>query len=138
LIAFFVVGEPYGTLNDVSVVVQYLLAMPMLVALHTVLVRRAPRLSIVAAGIGLIGIIAVVALQLLLITKALTFAQQSVPVSVALFVGVGGWIVLVGCMSRTTGAFRNTIALALAGWSYVGYPVWAFAVGRQLASLART
>lgn len=142
LIIFFVVGQPYGTLNDIAVVAQYLLAVPFLIALHTVFSPRAPRLSVLATTTGVIGIFAVVILQLLVIPlpvigKVLTFAQQGLPVSVALLVGIGGWILLVGYMGHVTKAWRNSIPLALLGWSYFGYPIWAAAVGQHLKSSTR-
>lgn len=121
LIVFFVVGEPYGTLNDIAVLVQYLLALPVVLAIHTVMRMRSPQLSMITTAIGLIGIIVVIVLQLLLIIRVLTFVQQSVPVSVALFVGVNGWILLVGYMTLKIEDVRSSrVWLAVAGWSYVG------------------
>ena len=137
LFVFFAVGEPWGTLNDIVIVPQYLLALPIAVALHQLLRSRAPLLSLVAILVGIIGILAVTVLQLLLISRVLTFAQQGLPVSLAIFLGVGGWILIVGYLGRTTGTLRHSLLLAVLGWSGFGYPIWAFGLGRQLLAASR-
>ena len=136
LIMFFALGQPYGTLNDVAVVAQYVLALPILVGVDRVLRPRASRLSTIAAATGVIGIAALVILQFLMIGRVLTFAQQGGLVSVALFVGVGGWILLVGYTGHATKSWPRSLSLAVLGWTYFGYPIWAVAVGRHLSSQA--
>jgi hypothetical protein len=79
----------FGWLNDVLVMIQYFIALPIALALHTLLGPRNPLLSRVAMVIGIGGMLAVVVFQLLLVAGALTFQQQVVPVSIALLV-VGG------------------------------------------------
>jgi len=103
------------------------------IALHRAFGGRAGRLKTIATALGLTGIAAVVVLQLLLITGVLTFEQQVGPVTAALFLGVGGWMLLAGYLGRVTHLMRHGLTLGVLGWSYLGYPVWAFGLGRQLS-----
>jgi archaellum biogenesis protein FlaJ (TadC family) len=80
----------FGWLNDVLVMVQYFLALPVAVALHTLLRPRNARLSRLTLAIGISGMLVVVVLRLLLVVGALTFRQQIVPVVIALLIVGGG------------------------------------------------
>ncbi len=137
LVAFFAVGGRFGTLNDIAIVMQYLLALPIPIAIHQLIRARAQLLSTVAMLVGIVGILAVALLQLLLIVGILSFAHQFVPINLALFLGVGGWMLLVGYLGHTTHVVRHSIVLGILGWTYLGYPVWAFGMGRQLLSGSR-
>jgi hypothetical protein len=137
LTAMFAVGPrraglPFGRINDVLVLVSYLLAAPTAVALHGILRRRFPILSLVTLVLGLAAIAAIVVLQALLILDVLTFEQQIGPVSVALF-GLAVWFVLTGYLGSSGGDLQHGARMGLLAATYVGYPIWAIWIGRKLA-----
>jgi hypothetical protein len=133
LLLFFTLGGVFGPLNDISIVFQYLLALPVALALHRVYGRRAPGLSRLALALGMSGMLALVALQLLLVLRVLTFAQQIGPVVVA-FQVIGAWLMISGQLVRSTRTIPNIMLLSFLAWWYFGYPVWAVRVGRMLLS----
>lgn len=125
-------GLPFGRINDVLVLVSFLLAAPTAVALHGILRRRLPILSLVTLGLGLTALAAIVVLQALLILDVLTFEQQIGPVSVALFV-LAVWFVLTGYLGSSGGDPQHGAWMGLLAATYVGYPIWAIWIGRKLA-----
>ena len=125
-------GMTFGMLNDICVAIQYLLTIPIAVALYRILLPHNPRLIGAATVIGIIMMIAVIVLQLLLVFKVLTFEQQALWVSLAMIVGVGSWMVITGYVARSTGRLPNSVLMSWVGASYLGYPVWAVWLGRRL------
>ena len=75
--------------------------------------------------------VAVVLLQFLLVARVLTFAQQVVPVSIAVLV-VGVWLVATGYLGRATGLLPRALLMSLPAVPYFGYPIWALWLGRTL------
>lgn len=132
---FYAQGGPFGTLNDVAVVVQYVLALPLVLALHKLMRRSAPTASAIALWLGLTGILAIVVLQALLIAGVLPFAQEVGPVSAALFLLFGGSLLTFGYLGRSLNVLPNSMLVSVIGWTYFGYPIWAFWLGRQLQKL---
>lgn len=126
-------GQAYGRINDMLVLVSYLLAAPSVVAVHALLRLRAPWLSGVLAIVGLGAIGAIVVLQYLLISEALTFEEQVGPVSIAIFV-LGAWFVTTGYLGSSNGVLPRGLRMGLVAATYVGYPIWAVWVGRRLAA----
>lgn len=125
--------QTFGPLNDICIIIQYLLILPVLPVLYRLFRDDAPVLSIAAMLIGVAGIIAVVVLQVLLVTGVLTFEQQVGPVSIALLV-VGLWILSTGSLGRSSGKLPGGLAVSILAMFYVGYPFWAFWLGRRLVS----
>ncbi len=68
-------------------------------------------------------------LQLLLIFKVLTFEQQVLWVTLAMILGVGSWLVVIGLVARSTGRLPNSLLMSILAVPYIGYPVWAFWIG---------
>jgi hypothetical protein len=126
---------PFGWLNDVSSLLQYLLAIPVALALHGILRPRHPGLAGAATVIGISGMLAVAVLQFLLLAQVLTFDQQGGPVSIAILV-VGVWLVATGYLLRSAAAFRRSLLFSLLAVPYFGYPVWAFWLSRRLFACA--
>jgi len=122
-----------GRLNDVLVLVSYALAIPSVIALRMLLRPRVGWLIDVVAIVGFAAIASIVVLQLLLIGGALTFEEQVGPVSIALLV-LGAWFVAVGRIGSATGILPRGTWMGLIAATYVGYPVWAVWLGRQLRS----
>lgn len=129
---FFALGEPYGTLNDAVIVVQYLLALPLILVLHRLLHRRGQLLSTIALLIGISGILTITVLQILLITHVLSFEEQVGPVSAAFFLLFGGWLLITGYLGRRMRDLPRSMLMSLVGWTYLGFPIWAFWLGGRL------
>ena len=107
LFAFFVLGAPTGRINA--------------------------KLSLAALLIGIPGMFAVIILQILLVTDVLPFANQIVPVVVA-FLVVLVWFIVNGFLGRTSEKLPGGMLLHVLAGLYIGYPIWAFSVGRRLRS----
>lgn len=128
-------GLVFGSINDVMVMVTYLFAMPSAIALGVLLRPYAPRLSGLYTVIGLGAMAAVIVLQWLLVVRALTFEEQIGPVSIALLV-VAAWFVLTGYLGRSSGVLPHGVRMGLLAATYIGYPIWAFWLGRCLLEKA--
>jgi hypothetical protein len=120
-----------GTINDALAIVVYGLLLPVVPVMHELVRETGATRSLVIAVVGAVGIVVTMVLQWLLVTGALTFQQQIVPVSVALLT-VGAWMVGTGLLARRAGVLPNGLRNGLLGASYVGFPMWAFGLGRRL------
>jgi hypothetical protein len=129
--------QRFGPLNDVCIIIQYLLALPVALALHQLLKSRAPNLSRTALLIGIAGMIGVMVLQGLLVAGVVTFEEQVGAVMVALLV-VGAWLVITGYLGRSTGKLPRGLRMSILAAFYLGYPIWAFWLGRKLLSRRST
>ena len=140
LIAMFVLlatplkeqSSAFGLLNDICVAIQYLLTIPIALALYRILLPHNPTLIRVATIGGVAAMLIVIVLQLALIFEVLTFQQQVVWASLAMIVGVGSWLVITGLVARSTGRLPNSVVMSAVAVPYLGYPVWAFWLGRRL------
>jgi hypothetical protein len=133
LIAFFGLGAPTGTLNDLAVIVQYSLMLPIAFALYQILRPHNSGLSLAALLIGIPGMLAVIALQTLLVSGVIPFSDQIVPVVMA-FLVVLVWFIIVGFLGRSTEKLPKSMLLHVLAGLYIGYPIWAFSLGRRLRS----
>ena len=140
LIAMFVffatpnreLGLIFGLLNDICVALQYLLTIPIALALYRVLLPNNPALIRLATVVGIVMMLVVIALQLALVFGVLPFERQVVWVSLAMILGVGSWLLVTGLVARSTGRLPNSVVMSAVAIPYVGYPVWAFWLGRLL------
>jgi len=124
-------GMVFGQINDTLVLVSYLLVAPTVLVLHELLRPRWRGWSTVAATFGLAGITGIVVLQGLLVVGVLTFEQEIGPVMIP-FLAFTIWIVATGYMASKTGLLPRGVLLAVAASLYLGFPVWAWALGRRL------
>jgi len=131
LIAFFALKAPTGRLNDIAVIVQYSLMLPIALAMYQILKPTNPTLSLAALLIGVPGMLAVIVLQVLLVTDVLPFANQIVPVVIA-FLVVLVWFIINGALARSTDKLPSNMLLSVLAGLYIGYPLWAFSVWRRL------
>lgn len=120
-----------GRINDALAILVYGLALPVVPAMHVLVRETGERRSLLLAAVGATGIVIVMYLQWLLVTGALSFEQQIVPVSLALL-AVGAWIVGTGVLARRSGLLPHGLRDALFGAFYMGYPIWAINLGRRL------
>ena len=140
LIAMFVLfATPYrelalkvGKLNDICVALQYLLTIPVALALHRILLPYNPALIRAATIAGIAFMLLVFVLQLLLVFEVLPFERQVVWVSLAMILGVGSWLVITGLAARSIEKLSNSVLMSALAVPYVGYPLWAFWLGKHL------
>ena len=125
-------GETFGMLNDICVAIQYLLTIPIALALDQILRPYNPPLIRFATIFGIAMMLIVTGLQLALVFGVLPFEKQVIWVSLAMLVGVGTWLVITGLVARATGRLPNSLLMSGLAVPYVGYPLWAFWLGRRL------
>lgn len=153
LITFFMVGEPYGTINDISSVVIALAALPVLFALYQSHRSAAPTGSLTALMLGVISALSAAVLQIILIITGKTYGN-----AVTLSYGVFGLsLVIFSYLALTDKLLPRGLAWfgILAGIGYIvvnagfilggenhpltyvgglasiiGYPTWAIWLGR--------
>lgn len=124
-------GLTFGMLNDICVAIQYLLTIPIALALYRILMPYDAPLIWIATVIGIGAMVVIIVLQLLLVFGIVTFQMQVVWVSLAILI-VGGWLVITGLVARSTGRLPNSVVMSAVAVPYFGYPVWAFWLGRRL------
>ena len=112
LATFFAIGEPWGTLNDLSAIALAASTVPIAVGLA----RRNPRSVALTLGLGLdvIGAITTSTYTALLIARRMTFEDSLLGV-----VGgqalIGCWLVLVGLTAWTDPGSRRLAGFAITG-----------------------
>ncbi len=125
-------GARLGMLNDAAVAAQYALMLPIAVALWRVLRLGRPRVALLALVIGLAGMLTVIVLQLLLVLGVIPFQTQILFVSAG-FLTTLVWFVVSTRMDGDGDMLPRSMPLAVLAGLYVGYPVWAWKVGRRLS-----
>jgi len=125
-------GSTFGWLNDICVMLQYLLAIPIALVLYQILATYNPTMLLMATITGIAAMLITVVLQLLLVLKVLTFEQQGLWVSLAMILGVGAWLVITGLTAPSTNKLPHSLLMSILAVPYLGYPVWAFWLGKRL------
>jgi len=127
-------GNRFGMINDIGVATQYLLTIPIALALYRILVSHNPLLIRIATAVGLVALVSTVVLQLLLIFGLLTFEQQLPWIALSMVVGVGSWLVITGLVAQSTGRLPHSLLISALAVPYFGYPLWALWLGRRLST----
>ena len=125
-------GNQVGMLNDICVAIQYLLTIPLALALYRILPDERLNLVRIATIVGIVSMFVVVGLQLMLVFKLIAFERQVLWVSLAMILGVGFWLVVTGFAARSTGRLPNSLLVSFLAVPYLGYPLWAFWLGLHL------
>lgn len=125
-------GLKFGLLNDICVALQYLLAVPIALALNRIMAAYNPALMRFITITGILALLITVGLQLLLIFGVLTFEQQFLWIALSIILGIGSWLVITGLTARATGRLPHSFLMSVVAVSYFGYPIWAFWLGRRL------
>lgn len=132
MVAFFASFDAQiGTINDVAVVSQYALMIPIALVLHAWLPPS--RGSSAARAVGIAGMLGVLTMQLLFMTHVIPYDLYIGPVSAA-FLVVLGWFLLLRRLARSSGLVPQNLLLTVLVGLYAGYPVWAVAVARRIRS----
>lgn len=124
-------GMTLGFINDVTGIIAPTLAAPAVLVVSRLVADRRPAVAGLLTVVGLGAIAAIVVLQGMLVAKLIPFERQVAPVTVAMLVW-GGWFVAVGYLGQRSRTLPVGPGLGLASALYVGYPVWAWRVGRFL------
>jgi hypothetical protein len=126
-------GGMFGTLNDIAVIVQYVIALPIVFAIQRLQRPQDPTLNRIATLIGIAGMLIVILLQTLLVLDVIPFSQQIGPV-IGGFMVILAWFVLSAHIGRDNEDVPSNMTLAVLAGLYIAYPVWAFSLGRRLLS----
>src|SRR5262245_63712763 len=122
LLLSWTVHGPFGKLNDNTVIGQYLLALPITLALQQVMRAHTSALSKITMLTGMVGIVAIVIFQFLLVVGALSFAQEVGPLCIGLLI-FGVWLVITGDqVGQSTGAVPQSVFMGILAALYFGYP----------------
>ena len=123
LVLFFSRGEPWGRLNDASSVVLMLAMVPVALLVTTLETETVTTVVLPVAAIGIGAMLAVAALQALLVARRVTYEQTKRWVLLGGAV-IGLWYIASGLLAGRT-ALEGTLAwLAIAsgiGFVAVGY-----------------
>jgi hypothetical protein len=122
---FFSRGEPWGTRNDVASIVLMVATIPVTVAVAALQSRAFP-VNVLAATVGVTGMVGASVAQGLLVARRRTY-QQLLPWTLGFGAIVGAWYVLVGLLGLPTSDGPNISILAIAaglGYVAIGYGFW--------------
>jgi hypothetical protein len=164
LIAFFALGEPWGTINDITSIFLALSIVPVLLTLHRNQDHFVPVFSLAAFVIGVMAMLVAASFQTLLVLRVIEFAQTAIVVPGAFAVfgvsllfysytthaikslprrltwlgmisGTGYILVIAGIF---IGGQENPLT-AIGGFTAViCYPIWAILYSRILLSISLT
>ena len=158
-ILFFTVGDPFGKINDVASIFQVLLMIPLAFALYLLLSPSMQTLGLIAALIGVAGMLIAAYGQSLLVFGKIDFADSMkyFPTGAA----IGFWLTVTCAFALNHNLFPSELAWTgiLAGVSYIvivlaflirgqqnivfyigglvlgiSYPIWAIWLGRLIGT----
>ena len=119
-ILFFSAGGLFGPINDAASVIQMLLMLPVAAALYLLTRHDATALALLAAAIGVAGMLIAAVLQALLVFRVVEYEQTT---AATLFAGgaVGVWLVLANLLAVAAGSLPGGLVLTgvVAGAGYV-------------------
>jgi MFS family permease len=158
LIMFFTLGQPWGTINDLTSILLALSILPVLLVLHRLHRRDAPILSLATFVLGLLAMLVAAAFQTLLVFRVFAYEQTALVVPGA-FAVFGATLMVYNTLARASGSLSRKLAwlgmiagagyvLVIAGLilggqqspitaaggliAVVCYPIWAIWFGRLL------
>lgn len=131
LVLFFTLGGVFGPLNDVAVILQYSLMIPLAVYFWRVTRQEGSRAEEVTLVIGIVGILGVICLQSLLVARVMPFQVQIFFLVPFFFVGAA-WFVRLARTESLRPLVPGGLLLAVGAGLVIGYPFWAFPLGRRI------
>jgi hypothetical protein len=99
---FFSRGQPWGTLNDVASVVLMLATIPVALVVAAIEADESATLALVAAAIGIVGMLVAAVSQVLLVARVRTF-ERLLPWTLGAGAVVGVWYVMAGILALPGG-----------------------------------
>jgi hypothetical protein len=120
LILFFAVEAPgkttgqapfltFGTINDATIVFQFLAMLVLPLALHQLAPPSQRALSALATALGLVGMVIIVIAQTLLVARVITFAVN-LPYAMDGHALFGMWALIASHLGRASGALTARLA----------------------------
>lgn len=117
---FFSLGQPWGTINDMTSVILAVSLLPVLLVLYQLHRQDAPLVTLISLAIGVLALLVAAVFQILLILGVIEFEQTAVivPAAFGLF---GAALIVFNAVARAQGTLPETLALLgiVAGVSYV-------------------
>jgi hypothetical protein len=101
--------QVFGTLNDMSGLLQLFFLLPLTVALYRLSSAHRPGLSVAALLLGLAGLLIAVVAQTLLVAQVISFAVN-LPVVLAALVLIGAWLILANHLGHSAGTLSARLA----------------------------
>jgi hypothetical protein len=136
IVTYFAFGVNIPRFNDTAAIVQYLFALPTMLALCRLMQERGPVLSMVAMWLGIvgIGIGAFAVVQILWLFGSIGVTSYYVLLG-SLFLMIGAWLVLTGqYLRRSIAEMPYGLLISILAATYVAYPIWATWLGHLLLS----
>jgi hypothetical protein len=99
----------FGYLNDIVGLFSIILMLPVPVALYWLTRRQGQALSLVAMALGLVGMLAIIVGQTLLIKDAISF-DTSLPFNLIGLALLGVWLILANYLGRAGGVLARWLA----------------------------
>lgn len=131
LVIFFSGYPLFGPLNDIAVIIHYVLLLPIMVYVYRILKQDGERFHELALAVGLIGASGVITLQSFLVFGVMPFNQQIVLVIPAFLLGTV-WFILVERFGNHEERLPKGRALYVLAGLVFAYPVWALRLARRL------
>jgi hypothetical protein len=131
LVIFFSGVPVFGPLNDIAVIIQYVLLLPIMLTVHKLLPNTYQRLNSSALFLGLIGFLSVIVLQSMLVLGVIPFRQQIFLVIPAFLVGTA-WFVLIERLGKQEKRLPKGLVLYILAGLVFAYPIWAYKLARNL------
>lgn len=130
LVTFFIVGDPFGIMNDIASVVIALSSIPVLLALHQLHRPVNPLLSWMALVLGVFSLLVAALTQSMLVLKIIPY-EQTAPATIG-FGLFGVALMVYGMVAYTSQIFPRKLSVwgTLAGLGYALVTV-GFLLGQQ-------
>jgi hypothetical protein len=130
--ATFAFGANLPGLNDSAAIVQYLLALPITLALYRLVRARAPIAGLAITAVGIIGILFFAVVQISWLLELTDLPAYYVLVGTAMLM-IGAWLLFSSrYLTTATGDSGRARLMWILAATYFGYPVWALWLGRLL------
>ena len=123
----------FGYYSDILILIQFVLLLPVVAAIHRILARHAPRFAWIDTVVAIVGIALIESFQWRFVTRKMSFDDSMGYVTLGLLV-TGVWMLLSGYRLQASGQFRRGILWGVLALFYFGLPLWTFVVGWRLLS----
>jgi hypothetical protein len=139
LVAFFWVGQPWGTYNDLTYGVFAILLLPLPPGLRRVFGPDESKLAQLSFGLGLFCLAGLAGTSLLLTSAEVGLLSLSsgllglLVLQGVFFLLFESWLVLIGFTIKQAGIV-NSIGMSLTAVTIVGYPAWAIWLAGKVAA----